>query len=207
MLMEEAGLNSNVNGLLATPQQRIAQQQEGIPHLAEGGHLSPQDMLAELLVNNVAPDHFKDGGHAKTALEKIKAFLKHLPMPQTASLGANVAMGAPSAAESHESLQKNLQGGNYGSAAQNAYELGSTVSPYFLAPAIYDAGKYFSESATGQLAHNPAYRKQMQDVSSTPLGGALSGDTGLASHIMGQQEYAPDDTGTPSILANTRLPK
>lgn len=208
-LMEEAGVNPASPGWLNTPKQMLMQEAGTLPTMASGGNVekSPQDMLAELFINNIAPEHFKDGGHAKSALEKLKEFFKRLPMPQTAALGANLALGGPDLIENHKALQENLQGGKYGSAATNAIDMGTALSPYFMVPSMYNTGKYLSEVSTGQLAHNPAYRKQMQDVSSSPLGGALSGDAGLAAQILGQQEYAPDDEGKPSILYGTTLPK
>jgi hypothetical protein len=190
MLLEEAGAIPSSPGLVNTPSQMLARQFGLVPHLAQGGDVSTADMLAEMAAHHKEPS-------------KFKKLIKQIPMPQTASLALNATLGLPGAVEAHHSLQENLQGGNYGSAAQNAYELGSAFSPYFLVPGIYDAGRYFSESAAGHLSHNPVYRQQMQDMSSTPIGGALAGDTGLASQIMGQHEY--DEA--PSILANTRLSK
>lgn len=206
LLMEQAGFAPQSPGLVNTGEQMLLNQTGVVPRFADGGstNISPEDMLAALIAHGEEPQKFKDGGKAtQSMIERLRKMFKHLPMPQTAALGANLALGGPGAMEAHEDLQKNLQGGNYGSAAQNAYELGSTFSPYFLAPSIYDAGRYLSESAAGQLAHDPVQRKKMQAVSSSPLGGALAGDAGLAAQIMGQHEY--DEP--PSILANTRLPK
>lgn len=209
LLMEKAGLAPASPGMVNTGEQMLLNQMDILPHFAEGGstNISPEDMLAALIAHGQEPQRFKEGGSATEGMiARLRKLFKHLPMPQTASLGINAAMGLPGATKAHENLQKNLQDGNYGAAAQNAYELGSSFSPYFLVPSIYDAGKYFSESAAGQLKHNPAHRQQMQDMASTPLGGALSGDAGLAALIMGQHEYAPDDEPV-SVLANTKLPK
>jgi hypothetical protein len=206
LLMEQAGFAPQSPGLVNSGQQMLLNQTGILPQFADGGstRTSAEDMLAELFVNGELPQHLKDGGKAEqTLLERLKKLFKHVPMPATASLAVNAGLNGPGAMEAHHNLQENLQGDKYGAAAQNAYELGSAFSPYFLVPSIYDAGRYFSESAAGQLAHDPAQRKQMQEVSSTPLGGALAGDAGLAAQIMGQHEY--DEP--PSILANTRLPK
>jgi hypothetical protein len=197
ILLEQAGLSlDSIPGLANTPQQMM-------PQYAPGGsvqqNLSPADMQAAMIVSGQTPQHFAEGKHATSFLEKLKALFKHIPMPAT----ANVAIGLPSAYGEHQALQENLQSGNYGSAANNAFQMGASISPYFLVPSIYNAGKEFSEAATGHLSHNPAYRQQMQNMSSAPLSGALSGDTGLASQIMGQHEY----NEPPSILAGTKLIK
>ena len=200
LLLEEAGASLDPSpGLVNTPQQMLMQQANILPHLALGGAVTPADMQAALIVNGNTPQHFATGGHPESFLEKLKALLKHVPMPAT----LNVGLGLPGAYEEHENLQKNLQGGNYGSAANNALHLGASLSPYFLVPSMYDAGNYLSEASAGHLAHDPTYRQKMQDMSSTPMGGALAGDTGLASQILGQHEY--DEP--PSILAGTTLPK
>jgi len=197
ILLEQAGLSlDSIPGLANTPQQMM-------PQYAPGGsvqqNLSPADMQAAMIVNGQTPQHFEKGGHASSLIEKLKALFKHVPMPGT----LNVALGLPGAYEEHENLQKNLQGGNYGSAANNALHLGASLSPYFLVPSIYDVGNDLSNASTLHLANDPAYRQKMQNMSSTPMGGALAGDTGLASHILGQHEY--DEP--PSILAGTKLIK
>jgi len=138
---------------------------------------------------------------------KLKKLLKSVPMPQTANLGLNLLLGLSDLKESHEDMQRNLQRGNYGSAANNLVDIGSTVSPYFLVPSIYQAGRGMSETATNQLASNPAYRQKMQDMSSTPMGGAIAGDTGLASQIMGQHEFEEDPGEYGHLLSGTTLPK
>jgi len=55
---------------------------------------------------------------------------------------------------------------------------------------LYEAGQELGNIATEQLARNPVQRKQMQSMASTPLGGALAGDTGLAAAIMGDRDYS-----------------
>jgi hypothetical protein len=139
--------------------------------------------------------------------KQVKKLLK-LPMPQTASLAANLALGADSLQSSGEDLSRNIAARKYGSAANNLIDIGTTFSPYFLVPSIYSAGRSFSDTAASQLAQNPQYRQQLQSMSSSPLGGAMAGDAGLASQIMGQHQYeepeAPGEYG--SLMRNTRLP-
>lgn len=147
--------------------------------------------------------HLAGGGQPESKLKKIA---KHIPMPQTGSLALNLALGASDIGESHRDLQSNLQHGNYGSAANNAADLLSSVSPYFLVPSIYQGGRELSNMAAGQLAYNPQQRQQMQDMSSTPMGGAMAGDAGLASQIMGQHEFEEDPGEYGHLLRNSKLP-
>jgi hypothetical protein len=147
--------------------------------------------------------HLAGGGQPESKLKKIT---KHIPMPATANLALNLGLGASDISQSHENLQKNLQAGNYGSAANNAIDLGSTVSPYMLVPSIYQGGRAASEFARNQLAENPHYRQQMQDMSSTPMGGAMTGDAGLAAQIMGQHEFEEDPGPYGHLLRDSNLP-
>jgi hypothetical protein len=159
---------------------------EDVEHKADGGSV-----------------HLAGGGQPESKLKKIT---KHIPMPATANLALNLGLGASDISQSHENLQKNLQAGNYGSAANNAIDLGSTVSPYMLVPSIYQGGRAASEFARNQLAENPHYRQQMQDMSSTPMGGAMTGDAGLAAQIMGQHEFEEDPGPYGHLLRDSNLP-
>jgi hypothetical protein len=159
-----------------------------------------------------APEQKAEGGLAHLAgggqpESKFKKITKHIPMPQTGSLALNLALGAPEIGEYHQDLQNNLQRGNYGSAANNAIDLASTVSPYFMIPSIYQGGRELSKIGAGQLAYNPQHRQQMQDMSSSPIGGALTGDAGLASQIMGQHKYEEDPGEYGHLLRESKLPK
>jgi hypothetical protein len=59
LLMEDAGMHPASEGLLMTPQQKIMQESGIIPHFAKGKHvLSPNDMKAEMFVNETASPKF-----------------------------------------------------------------------------------------------------------------------------------------------------
>jgi hypothetical protein len=167
---------------------------QGLSILGQGLHDSPEEKAEGGLI------HLRGGS-------KVKKFAKSLPMPATANLLANVGFGYDSLGESNEELQQNLAGGRFGPAANNLVDIGTTFSPYFLAPSIYQAGRSFADTAASQLAENPVVRSQLQNVSSTPLGGALAGDAGLAAHIM--NNYEDREAGGPygSLLKHSRLPR
>ena len=166
-------------------------------------YLLPSDEEPEKHADGGIVQHLADGGKPKN---KVKKILKNIPMPQTASLGANLLLGASDIEQSHQDLQNNLQRGNYGSAANNAIDLGSTVSPYFMIPSIYQGGRELSKIAAGQLAHNPQHRQQMQSMSSNPMGGAMAGDAGLAAQIMGRHQYEEDPGEYGHLLRGSKLP-
>lgn len=83
----------------------------------------------------------------------------------------------------------NTATGRYGEAAGNVADMVGNLLPGTMAPILYQAGQELGNIATEQLARNPVQRKQMQSMASTPLGGALAGDTGLAAAIMGDRDY------------------
>jgi len=166
-------------------------------------YLLPADATPEKQADGGIISHLAGGGQPEN---KVKKILKHIPMPQTASLAANLYFGADDIGKSHQDLQNNLQRGNYGSATNNAIDLGNTVNPYFLIPGIYQGGRELSKIAAGQLAHNPQHRQQMQDMSSTPMGGAMAGDAGLAAQIMGGHQYEEDPGEYGHLLRDSKLP-
>jgi hypothetical protein len=56
LLMEEAGARVDGTSLLNTPRQMLMQESGIVPHFAKGKKvLSPQDMRAEMSVQNTAP--------------------------------------------------------------------------------------------------------------------------------------------------------
>jgi hypothetical protein len=76
-LMEEAGVNPASNGWLNTPKQMLMEEVGTLPHLADGGHLSPEQMQAALIANNRTPPRFQfaEGGgvHAQFSREEFSA--------------------------------------------------------------------------------------------------------------------------------------
>jgi len=62
MLLEEAGQVPQTSDLLNTPQQMLMQESGIMPHFAQGGGLSPQDMLAAIIAHGQEPQHFQKGG-------------------------------------------------------------------------------------------------------------------------------------------------
>jgi hypothetical protein len=103
---------------------------------AEGGHISTEDMLAELIYNNRAPEHFSEGG--KTAPKK--SFAKKLIMP-----GILAGMLAPDIANAATEAKE----GKYGEAAATA----GLIASGFLSGPLQAAlmGMYPSELGKGTL--------------------------------------------------------
>ena len=77
----------------------------------------------------------------------------------------------------------------YDVAAKYGLSAASGITPYFMIPQIALQGHRLAERATSDLARDPVQRKQMQAVTSSPLGGAFAGDAGLAAHILGNRDY------------------
>jgi len=65
MLLEEAGQVPQTSDLLNTPQQILMQESGIMPHFAQGGSLSPQDMLAAIIAHGQEPQHFQKGGSSE----------------------------------------------------------------------------------------------------------------------------------------------
>jgi hypothetical protein len=65
LLLEEAGATPASPGLLHTPHQMLMQEAGVTPKFAEGGHISVNDMLAEIIAANQVPQRFAEGGQAE----------------------------------------------------------------------------------------------------------------------------------------------
>jgi len=65
MLLEEAGQTPASQSMLNTPKQMLMQESGIMPHFAQGGSLSPQDMLAAIIAHGQEPQHFQKGGSSE----------------------------------------------------------------------------------------------------------------------------------------------
>jgi len=79
-LLEEAGAVPASPGMVNTPQQMLMNESGIMPSFADGGRveMSPQDMLAELFINNREPEHFAKGGQAETMSPEFAELLDRL---------------------------------------------------------------------------------------------------------------------------------
>ena len=192
-LMEEAGINPASNGWLSTPNQMLMEEAGITPHLAGGGQtqMSPQDMLAELIVNNMEPQHFKDGGHSISLAKQIGEALTKKPFQSIFNaLGFTDVLGETADATRHATAGRPVQALESGFNAAAAIPAALPSMPAAISMAVPYGGQMLSEGSANAMARNPAYRSQMQDVSQSPLGGALGGDTAMAAHIMGNRDYS-----------------
>jgi hypothetical protein len=105
-------------------------------HKAEGGHISAEDMLAELIYNNRTPEHFASGGQPTPK----KSFAKKLIMP-----GILAGMLAPDIANAATEAKE----GKYGEAAATAGLVASGFLPGPLQAILM--GLYPSELGKGTL--------------------------------------------------------
>ena len=140
-----------------------------------GGSISAERMRHAMLANGKTPQHFAGGAAVRNIAGNAGL---------TAALTPNEFLNLAKQTK-HE-----MSTGKLGSGLNSAFDLASMVSPYFLVPNLYQAGRGLSGIATEQLARNEAQRKQMQSMASTPLGGALGGDDALAAAILGNRDYS-----------------
>jgi hypothetical protein len=131
LLLEEAGAIPASPGLLHTPQQMLMQEAGVTPKFAEGGHISVNDMLAQIVAANQEPQKFKDGG---------RSLAKKLIMP-----GAIAGLLAPDIAEASQQAKE----GKYGEAAGTAGLIASGFLPGPLQAILM--GLYPSELGKGTL--------------------------------------------------------
>lgn len=136
----------------------------------DGGHITAEQMRHMMVAHGKEPEKFK-GGRA------------------VANIAGNLAIGAPFSAMDISEIPGQLAKKNYDVATKYGLSAASGVTPYFLIPQIALQGHTLSDIAASNLARDPVQRKQMQDVTSTPLGGALAGDAALAAHILGNRDY------------------
>ena len=190
MLLEEAGAKvPTSNGMLKTPQQMLMEQ-TGLPQkFAPGGQvqMSPEDMIAEIMAQGQEPQHFKTGGHS------IKNLLKDIKSQPKQSL-YNLLGFSDVATEAYNTL-KNAREGKPVHAMESGFNAAAAVPsalpgvPIAASLAVPYGGQAITQEAANYMAQQPEYRRQMMGMSSSPLGGALGGDSALAAHIMGNRDY------------------
>ena len=191
MLMEETGTNPSTPSMLNTPKQMLMQETGILPHLARGGQpqMSAQDMMAELIVNNMAPEHFKSGGHSDLK-RQISVALRRKPFQSLFNaLGFTDVASEGFDAIKHGIEKKPAQATESAFNAISAIPAAMPGVPAAVSMAVPYAGQFLSQGSANAMARNPAYREQMQSVSQSPLGGALGGDAALAAQIMGNRDY------------------
>jgi hypothetical protein len=171
---------------------------QGVPppqHHADGGSttMSPQDMLASLVASGHLPEHYKESGMRHT-LSEIKAhpfrsLYQGLNWADIAKdvydAGKHAVAGRPA-----QSLESGFNAASGIPMALSVPLAGSTLPWLTTTLAAPLLGKYLNENATHYSALHPEFRQQINAMSESPLGGALGGDTALASQIMGDRDYA-----------------
>jgi hypothetical protein len=71
LLLEEAGAVPASPGLLNTPKQMLMQEAGVTPNFAAGGHISSNDMLAEIIAANQVPQRFAEGGRSEATSPEL----------------------------------------------------------------------------------------------------------------------------------------
>ena len=155
---------------------------------AEGGEVSPQDMVAEMIAHGVEPQHFRKGGHSLSNMIKE---IKTNPKQSLYNLfGFSDVLGEGYNAAKH------LHEGKFANAMESGFNTAAAIPsalpnvPIAASLAVPYGGQAITEQATNYMAQQPEYRNQMINMSSSPLGGALGGDSALAANIMGNQDYS-----------------
>lgn len=79
-LMEDAGAIPGSPGMLNTPKQMLMQESGVMPNFASGGEvqMTPEEMLAELFINNREPQHFATGGQPEATSPELAQLLDRL---------------------------------------------------------------------------------------------------------------------------------
>lgn len=193
-LMEEAGVNPPSPGMLNTPKQLLMQEAGITPAFSAGGSAqqpSPQDMLAELIVNNMTPEHFKEGGKSSGLAKQISAALKQKPFQSLFNaLGFSDVVGEGVDAAKHIAGNRPVQGLESGFNAVSAIPAALPSVPAAISMAVPYGGQVLTDQSAKYMAQNPQFRSQMNEMSQSPLGGALGGDAALAAQIMGDRDYS-----------------
>jgi hypothetical protein len=205
ILLEKAGLSLDPSpGLVNTPQQMLLQQANALPQYAPGGavrqNLSPADMQAAMIIQGHTPQKFASGGQAaqskhvtqlRDEMNRNLLKIKHSPLSALWNALNFFDVGA----EGYEAA-KNASQGKAVPATEHAFKSLSGIPaampsvPMAVSLGVPVAGQQLADYATEHMAQNPQFRQQMLDVTSSPLGGALSGDAGLAANIMGNLDYS-----------------
>jgi len=157
---------------------------------AEGGRteMSPQDMLAEMVVYGQEPQHFRKGGHSLSGmLKELKAHPKQ-SLYNLFGFSDVLEQGYNAAKHAHEGKPVHALESGFNAAAAIPSALPGV--PIAASLAVPYGGQAITEQAANYMAQQPEYRNQMMDMSSSPLGGMLGGDSALAAHIMGNRDYS-----------------
>lgn len=157
---------------IKTPREMLLQM-AGVPQVPQ---INPRDMMAAMIAQGQVPQHLAGGG---AAVRNIAA-----------NVGLNAALSPGDLLTLAKQAKQEMALGKVGSGLNSAIDIATLLTPYFLVPSMYQAGRGMSNTAAEQLARNEAQRKQLQSMASTPLGGALSGDAGLAAAILGDRDYS-----------------
>jgi hypothetical protein len=182
----------------------LMQQANALPQYAPGGsvyqNLSPADMQAAMIVNGQTPQRFATGGQATESKHVTKLRdemnrnllnIKHSPLSALWNalnfydVGDQGYQAAKSASEG-----KPVQATEHAFRSLSGIPAALPSVPMAVSLGVPFAGQQITDYAAEHMAQNPEFRKQMMDVSSSPLGGALSGDAGLAANIMGNLDYS-----------------
>ena len=210
LLLEEAGASLDPSpGLINTPQQMLMQQANVLPHFAPGGAVTAADMQAELGLSNL-PKNTK----LRDEINRNLLFVKHHPFQSLWNALNFLDVGT----EGYEAAKaaragKTVPATEHGFRALSAIPAALPSMPLAASLGVPVLGQMITDYTAEHMAQNPEFRKQMMSTASTPLGGALSGDAGLAAHIMGGGDYSDAleqrqyESEEPSILAGTTLPK
>lgn len=155
-----------------------------------GGAFSPQHFVPQHGVQ-AAGNKASISDKALELMNKAKLAAKHHPFQSLFNL-ANFS----DVIEDAYKTGQHLQGSRPVQALESGFNAIAGIPaalpnvPMGVSLAVPMGGKMLSEQAATYAAQNPEYTSQMRNMASNPLGGALAGDSGLASYILGDRDYS-----------------
>ena len=144
LLLEEAGAIPASPGLLHTPKQMLMQEAGVTPKFAAGGHISVNDMLAEIMAANQTPQKFAQGGSTMK------------------NIGIQSALSLPFMAEDAQLIANDIKEKRYPEAAARTAGVGySAFTPFNPLTALISGLTYSSETGDATLDAFLAKKEEM----------------------------------------------
>ena len=189
-LAEKTWALSNALQQQAIPVQTDSQKVLAGPAADKWGPFSEQHFVPQHGVQ-AAGNKANISDKALELMNKAKLAAKHHPFQSLFNL-ANFSDVIEDAYKTGQNLQSSrpVQALESGFNAITGIPAALPNVPMGVSLAVPMGGKMLSEQAATYAAQNPEYTSQMRNMASNPLGGALAGDSGLASYILGDRDYS-----------------
>lgn len=189
-LAEKTWALSNALQQQAIPVQTESQKVLAGPAAEKWGPFSQQHFVPQHGVQ-AAGNKAKISDKALELMNKAKLAVKHNPFQSISNL-ANFSDVIADAYKTGQNLRdsKPVQALESGFNALAGIPAALPNLPLSVGLTVPLFGKQLTDASTEYAAQHPEYTSQMRNVASSPLGGALAGDAGLASYILGDRDYS-----------------